>query len=449
MQLSHNAEQITVVAEDDYGNIVKKKIFVAELSKEKGQAKDLKTDDTKKSQQEAKSSIEHKETVQDTKGELVEEVVPRMDVKLSVVVNKNSSDQTEKGKEHERKESETVIESGVTMESKEGGDCDKASGGSIDDVNKYQETNIVKTDDNVEINKSYEHLTTTSNSTKISEKQTLPLGNTTQIETKAADESDELSSHTSSDKANGIHAASEDSKQNSLPNIVAESPDKNHNSELSKTDKQRCNDNDKKTTLDTNSKFEHKGQHVSLETAEDIQGNNSDRASSDTIYGVNKGKGSKNLQAETEYLNAADVHLSSSDITTFRKEEFRPVQSSSSIADNSRLENGIDNTLSENVSEVMLNHVSDVGATEDPQVSEVSETDEDVMKNSAESQDSEDLAEAVQQVHVVEADNKVDNNCRNEQHNMAIQQTVASNEGKKDGNEMVESFHMENGNANL
>ena len=79
--------------------------------------------------------------------------------------------------------------------------------------------------------------------------------------------------------------------------------------------------------------------------------------------------------------------------------------------------------------------------------SEVSETDEDVMKNSSESNDS-DRVESLKQVHAVEVDCQEDDFNRNEQHNMALQQTVESNQSAG-GNEMVESFHMENGNINL
>ena len=41
IQLSRNAEQMTVVAEDDYGNIIKKKILVADLGKKAEQIKYL------------------------------------------------------------------------------------------------------------------------------------------------------------------------------------------------------------------------------------------------------------------------------------------------------------------------------------------------------------------------------------------------------------------------
>ena len=44
MQLSRNAEQITVVAEDDYGNIIKKKLMVADLDKNVELIKDSKSD---------------------------------------------------------------------------------------------------------------------------------------------------------------------------------------------------------------------------------------------------------------------------------------------------------------------------------------------------------------------------------------------------------------------
>ncbi len=95
----------------------------------------------------------------------------------------------------------------------------------------------------------------------------------------------------------------------------------------------------------------------------------------------------------------------------------------------------IDGMIEEDVADQMTNSAESTTQL----TATVPTTDEDVMKTSAESQNSE------------ETDNDlVENFNRNEQHNMAVQQTVESNEAAEEEDKMVQSFHLENdGNANL
>ena len=449
MQLSHNAEQITVVAEDDHGNIVKKKIAMTELGEKMVQSKDLKTEEKTKSQEKVKSSIVRTTAVRDTKeileGEHVEEIIKKKDINSETMVDENSFDYTEGNKESDGKKIELT-----TMGNKQSKSGDNESGRSISDANKIQETSIVQTWEGTELGKSigYAHSTTTSNITEIREKLTLPNGDAIQSKRNAVNEFGELASDTNSGKADDVKT-NDVLTQVSAQSIAAESQDRNHNSKIPVKNRQGCDDNMRNSAVMEDAKIEYKGQHSSQETADDIQGNSSDSASRDSMYAVKKRNSGEYLQTETEYSNAAE-DLMSLDLSTLRKVESRPVQSSASIT---RLENGMNSTLSEKASEFMLNHVDDVNsAAEGPIVSEISETDEDVMKNSAKSHDSEESVDAVQQkrvVDVVEVDIQVDNFTRNEQHNMAVQQTVESNQREGDGKEMIQSFHMENGNSNF
>ena len=121
-------------------------------------------------------------------------------------------------------------------------------------------------------------------------------------------------------------------------------------------------------------------------------------------------------------------------------------QSSTSI---SSVRSSVDSTETDRYAGGIVRPVSE-NTMDDPPASEVSESEEDLMKNSAESNGSEKV-DSLERVQTVEMNNQADNFNRNEQHNMAVQQTVESNQGVDgmDGNEMVESFHMENGNFNI
>ena len=176
----------------------------------------------------------------------------------------------------------------------------------------------------------------------------------------------------------------------------------------------------------------NQGQHASSETAgEHVQGNISNGMNGDKMC--------------TDYLQSGTVHANGQD-GKVKLAVNGSEQSSTSI---SSVRSSVDSTETDRYAGGIVRPVSE-NTMDDPPASEVSESEEDLMKNSAESNGSEKV-DSLERVQTVEMNNQADNFNRNEQHNMAVQQTVESNQGVDgmDGNEMVESFHMENGNFNI
>ena len=425
MQLSRNAEQITVVAEDDYGNIIKKKILVADLHKKAEQIKDLRKE-VKDLQDSAMTPVEkNKQTVQDvgeeeitnetkstttvlsSKEELVRKVEKEVEKNISPKISKCNL--SGKGKAEIATESEIPKGSSVSISTK----VEELK--SKDEGDKGSFKSIVK------------HQTTTSNFTEIRDKEILPLDDTIHCNKKLPNGTKEISETTDCGDM-----VTKDSKQK--PKLNKE---KSYISKSTQEFQQELRDETEESRSmsrgDENGTC-NKGQHVSPETAgEHVQGNvsngmNDDKMSTDTLQREELCANGQGDEIQLSVHGTLPQFVAASEKSSTSDSSVRTVYS----VETDRDAGGIIRPVSENT-------------MDDPPTSVLSETDEDVMKNSAESNNSEKV-DSLERLQTVEINNQADNFNRNEQHNMAVQQTVESNQ---DGNEMVESFHLENGNMNL
>ena len=410
MQLSRNAEQITVVAEDHYGNIIKKKILVADLCKKAEQTKDLgkevKLQDCGEApmgkneqriqnvgEKEIKSKTKNTTTVKNYKEEEKEG-----EINISPIFSKSSLSGEREG--------EVTTESQIPKDN------------NVSNSTKLQELQS-KLEEEKELLKSIvKHQTTTSNFKEMRVNDILPLDDTIHCNKRLLNGSKDSSGKTDCDDM-----ITKDLKQKPKFN-----EDKSYISKLTQEYQQELRDETEQSmTVGDETATCNKGQHVRQETTrEHVQGNMSNGMNVDKIR-------TDYPERESVHANGQDGEIKSAVDSTLPQFIAASEQRSTSIrTETDRDTGGIISPVSENT-------------VDDPPALVVSETDEDLMKNSAESNDSEKM-DSLDRMQALEMDNQADNFDRNEQHNMAVQQTVESNQ---DGNEMVESFHMENGNMNL
>ena len=421
MQLSRNAEQITVVAEDDYGNIIKKKILVADLDKKAEQIKDLRKE-VKNLQDSAMTPEKNTQRVQDvgekeitneTKNTTVVLTPKELVRKGEKEVEINISPKNSKSKLSGERKDEIATESEIPK------------GSSVSISTKVQELKSKDEREKESFKSIVKHQKTTSNFTEIRDKEILPLDDTIHCNKKLLNGWKEISGTTDCDDM-----ITKDSKQE--PKLNKE---KSYTLKLTQEYQQELRDETEQSMTEGDENGTSiKGQHVSPETAGDhVQGNISNGMNGDKMP-------TDYLQREALCANGQDDEIQLTVHGTLPQFEAASEQSSTSIS-SVRSIYGVE---TDRDAGSMIRQVSE-NTMDDPPASVLSETDEDVMKNSAESSGREKL-DSLEQLQTVEMDNQADNFNRNEQHNMAVQQTVESNQ---DGNEMVESFHMENGNMNL
>ena len=422
MQLSRNAEQITVVAEDDYGNIVKKKILVADLGKKAEQIKDLRKE--VKLQDNAMTAVGKNEQRTQNMGE---KEITNESNNTTMVENSKEELLVRKGeKDGEVNILPKMSKSSVSAERKDAisTESEIQKDSNVSNSTKVQELKLKDEEEKESLKSIVEHQTTTSNFTEIRDKEILPLEDTIHCNKRLLDWSKEISG-----KADCDDTMTKDSEQkpklNKDNSYISKSTQEYQQELWDETEQSR------RMTIGDENATCHKGQHVSPETAgEHVQGNISNGMNGDKMC-------TDYLQRETVYANGQDGKVVPVNGSEQSSTSISSVRSSVHSPETGGDAEGIFRAVSENT-------------MDDPPASEVSESEEDLMKNSAGSNGSEKV-DSLEQVETVEMDNQADNFNRNEQHNMAVQQTVESNQGVDgiDGNEMVESFHMENGNINV
>ena len=426
MQLSRNAEQITVVAEDDYGNIIKKKILVADLGKKAEQIKDLRKE--VKSQDSAVTPVGKNEQRIKNVGE--KEITNETENTTMAENSKEELLMRKGGKEGEVTIWPKMSKSNVSAERPDaistGSEIPKDS--NVSNSTKVQELKSKDEEKKESLESIVKHQTTTSNFTEIRDKEILPLEDTIHCNKRLLKGLKEGSGKTDCDDM--IRKDSEQKpelkKDSYISKLTQEYQQELEDETVDETEHSRS------MTIGDENATCNQGQHASPETAgEHVQGNISNGMNGDKMC-------TDYLQSETVYANGQDGEIK----LTLNGSE----QNSTS---NSSVRSSIHSTETDRDAEGIVRPVSEK-TMDDPPASEVSGSEEDLMKKSAESNGSGKV-DSLQRVQTVEMNNQADNFNRNEQHNMAVQQTVESNQGVDgmDGNEMVESFHMENGNFNV
>lgn len=409
MQLSHNAEQVTVVAEDDYGNIIKKKMKVVDLAHGIDSLKGIKNTEV--------SSPSRKQA-----GE-------------KIATLDNSSKLAEKGGETPAKD-KALVET-VGDATRTATEIPASKMGTQNSLNSDGENKITGEKHNIRDRIPHSEtkdeikcangttaarvtLTSTSISSGVGEDIVFPLQ-------KSILTTNRNSSDLSAAGDGSVTFSSEHLKKDAS---AKEYQDANHNHSCDQ--KQKI----KNSTHENNEDYMDV-KHERAETTHDVHGSKS----VNVISGTSRESNDIFLQADTKCRDS-DTNLRSSS-------KVDSPQDGDSVGINTKKTVITDSMEFENSAENMSSNGVEVITAGDDLASEVSGTDEDVMKNSSESHDSEGMIGTANGIgDEEETVNQVDNFSKNEQHNMALQQTVESNQGSVN-DEMVESFHLENGNVNL